>query len=324
MLNLDSEEDDSLCIGCAGGCDTNVVWKLSASDAGDAFEFCRVSVSGLRGGHSGCDIHEGRSNAIKLLVRTLQRVPGGFFQLGSISGGSKRNAIPREAAAVIACTSETGSALKKAAQEMARNGKTESYEPEVTITVERGVDETGLRFASVDDTARVLSALAAFPSGPLGMHPKVPGLVETSNNVSTVNSSTSGNELRVDVGMLSRSSSNSRIREVVDQLAAIGSISNGQVTTANEYPGWPPNPDSPTLAVCTRLYEEMFGSKPEVGAVHAGLECGIIGERVGGLDAVSLGPNIKGAHSPDERVYVASVERTWEYLVKLLEELANA
>ena len=323
MLNLDSEENGTLYIGCAGGCDTNLAWTLKTEPPSQGGEICRVTVTGLRGGHSGCDIHEGRANAIKLLVRTLLRVPAASLQLIDISGGSKRNAIPREATAIVVGPVGTLEALKAASADVASEAKAESCEPDVTVRAEREPDVPQPTCASPNDTDRILQALTAIPSGVLGMHPKVSALVETSNNVSTMATEIRESHIVISVGMLSRSSSDSRKREMFDQLAAIGRLSGAKVARGNEYPGWSPNPDSPTLAVCRRVYHELFGDEPNVAAIHAGLECGIIGERVGGMDMVSLGPTIRGAHSPEERVYVDSVESTWRFLVALLGAFAR-
>lgn len=322
LLNLDSEEDDSLYMGCAGGCDTNMSWTLDASPPPQSVDVCRVSVTGLRGGHSGGDIHEGRANAIKLLVRTLLRAPAGSLQLVEISGGSKRNAIPREALAVVAGSAGVLETLQQAGADVAREAIAESFEPEVSIHVESMPGDPRPMSVTAGDTTQILTALAALPSGVLGMHPKVAGLVETSNNLSTIAMNMRGSQAVIEVGSLSRSSSASRMRETVDQLAALGRLAGADISTANGYPGWSPNPDSPTLALCRRVYQDLFSEEPKVAAIHAGLECGIIGERVGDMDMVSLGPTICGAHSPDERVYVASVERTWRYLVALLAALA--
>lgn len=323
MINLDSEEDDSLYIGCAGGCDTNLTWKYDTAPLAGGLEVVRVSVTGLRGGHSGVEIHEGRSNAIKLLVRTLARGGGDALQLITIQGGSKRNAIPREATAAVAGPAGLLGSLKKAAAEVTREAKEESYEAGTSITVEGGKPD-GSPAVEKGRTRELLRALSAIPSGVLGMHPRVAGLVETSNNLSTVNSTTAGSRLSVQAGLLSRSSSNSRIKETMAQLAAIGSLTGADIATGNQYPGWSPNPDSPTLAIARRVYKDLFGAEPKVAAIHAGLECGIIGERMGGMDTISLGPTIKGAHSPDERVYVASVAKAWRFLTALLDALSKA
>ncbi|MFQ5412387.1 MAG: M20/M25/M40 family metallo-hydrolase, partial [Phycisphaerae bacterium] len=183
LLNLDSEEDDCVYIGCAGGCDTNLTWRLAAATGGA--ESCRVDVDGLRGGHSGGDIHENRGNAIKLLTRVLSRAPEATLRVGLISGGRVRNAIPREATAVMSGPVGTIAALKVAAQAVRDEGVAESYEEGLSIRVETlGASDAGV-VANEADTARLLAALAAMPSGVVGMHPKIPTLVQTSNNLST-------------------------------------------------------------------------------------------------------------------------------------------
>lgn len=322
MLNLDSEEDDALYIGCAGGCDTDFAWTFDARGTAAGAECCRVEVSGLRGGHSGVDIHERRANAIKLLVRTLLGAKAAGLQLAEIGGGSKRNAIPREATAVVLGPAGLAAALALAAAEVARQSREETSEP-AAIRVEKLGGVVPSTCISSEDTARLLAALAEIPSGVLGMHPRVPGLVETSNNLSTVSSRVDGSQVLVRAGTLSRSSSAERMEETLARLASLGKSASATTSNANEYPGWSPNPDSPTLAVCRGVYQDLFGKEPRIAAIHAGLECGIIGERVGGMDTVSLGPTIRGAHSPEERVYVASVQRTWRYLSALLPALAK-
>ena len=323
MLNLDSEEDDAIYMGCAGGCDSNLIWEADLTTPLEGIEACRVAISGLRGGHSGGDIHENRGNAIKLLTRTLQAVPTMTLHLMSIEGGSKRNAIPREAQAVVAGPAGTHSALQAAAEEIRKAAVEESAEAKAMFTVEPVPLEASGLALPVMETDRILTALAALPNGVLGMHPQITGLVETSNNVSTVRTTTARGRVRIEVGTLSRSSSAERLDETLDRIAEVGVAADAAVETGNRYPGWDPDPGSPTLAVCRRIYENLFGEEAKVTAIHAGLECGIIGERVGNMDMVSFGPTIRGAHSPDERVYVASVQKVWRYLVAVLKELAR-
>ena len=318
LLNLDSEEEGTLYIGCAGGCDLNLTWTLDAVPLLHNAEVCRVSITGLRGGHSGVDIHEGRGNAIKLLARTLLREDRHSLQLMDVSGGSKRNAIPREATAVFASSAGSHEMLRKAGADVTLEAMGESFEPDVAVRIERVRTDATPVGIGASDTERVLAALASLPSGVLGMHPKVAGLVETSNNISTIMAKAQGSHIVIDLGMLPRSSSASRMRDSLDQLGALGRLTGAKVSTGNAYPGWSPDPDSPTLAICRRVHQQLFGVEPKVASIHAGLECGIIGERVGNMDMVSLGPTIRGAHSPNERVYVTSVERTWRYLVALL------
>ncbi len=321
LLNLDSEEDHALYIGCAGGCDTTLTWSCATFPLEDGAQVHRLRVSGLRGGHSGGDIHEGRGAATKLLARTLRRSGDDELRLLQIQGGSKRNAISREAEALVTGGPDLGEALAVAAQAVAAEGKMESHEEGLEIQVENasGSGEA----LSVTDTETLLTALAALPHGVLGMHPKVPGLVETSNNLATLTSSTEEGRLQIRAGMLSRSSSDSRIEETKAQIAAIGTLSGAGVEHANAYPGWEPNVSSTLLTTCQRVHEEVFGEAPKVAAIHAGLECGLIGERLGGMDMISFGPRIEGAHSPDERVWVESVDKSWRYLKAILAALAG-
>jgi dipeptidase D len=325
LLNLDSEEDNAIYIGCAGGCDINLTWDLETEPIRTGDETARLVVAGLRGGHSGGDIHEGRGSAIKLLARTLLRTRCDSLRIARLTGGSKRNAIPREADAIVTGSAGMLDALDAAAKEVQAEAARESVEKSVTIRVERVPVDDGLSALRVDASGRLLTVLAALPHGVLGMHPTVPGLVETSNNVATIQTKTDDGDQRmhIEIGALARSSSASRMQEAVSQLIAVGRLGGAAVETGNDYPGWEPNLDSPMLATCRRLYKELFSEEPEVMAIHAGLECGIIGERIGNMDMVSFGPTIMGAHSPDERVYVASVQKTWRYLTAVLAELAR-
>jgi len=326
LINLDSEEDDAIYIGCAGGCDNTLTWTFPLEPCDGKCQAVRVAVRGLRGGHSGGDIHENRGNANKVLVRTLTAAGDGL-RLVEIAGGSKRNAIPREAHAVVCGPTGLLERLREAARQVRAHVIEESAEPELAIDVTPADDGGCTPMVSADDTRRLLRALTALPHGVLGMHPKMPDLVQTSNNVATVSTARAadGRSLTVTVGALTRSSSQSLLHVARDQIIAVGELAAAAVESGNEYPGWEPNPDSPTLAVCRDVYRNLFGKEPHVAAIHAGLECGIINERAGGrLDAVSFGPTITGPHSPDEQVYVNSVARMWNYLKAVLAELAKS
>lgn len=320
LLNLDSEEDDRLYIGCAGGCDSTLTWHWPTETYPAECEVCSITVRGLRGGHSGVDIHEGRGSAIKLLARTLHLAGTPDLRIAGFEGGSKRNAIPRESTAIVVGPKGLSARLRDAAAKVTTEGKTESLEAGLTIAVASGT--TNGQAIPLGQSAALLSTLAALPHGVLGMHPTVAGLVESSNNVATVEMHGEDGKMRVTIGNLSRSSSASRLSEVVAQIAAIARLSGATAETANDYPGWSPNPDSTLLKTCRDVYKRMFRQDPMIASIHAGLECGIIGERVGNVDMVSLGPSIMGAHSPDERVYVRSVEKSWKYLKTILAELA--
>ena len=324
LLNLDSEEDDVIYIGCAGGCDTTLSWDFPVEPVGEGAVLSRVMVSGLQGGHSGSDIHKNRGNAIKLLGRTLMSVVPEELRLVSMRGGQLRNAIPREAYALVAGPPESFVALSAAASAVKAQTLREGAEEDLSLRVEREGAGGATVALSRDSTSTLLQTVAALPHGVLGMHSTIAGLVETSNNLATVTSDTpKGPTVRLAVGLLARSSSASRLQSTLGQIAAVGSLAGARVATANHYPGWEPNLDSPVLRSCCRVYERLFKEEPKVTAIHAGLECGIIGERIGGMDMVSFGPRIEGAHSPDERVYVTSVQKSWRYLVALLEELAR-
>ncbi|MFQ5490829.1 MAG: beta-Ala-His dipeptidase [Phycisphaerae bacterium] len=326
LINLDSEEDDAIYIGCAGGCDSTLTWQFDATAAAGPSQKVSIAVTGLAGGHSGADIHLNRTNAIKLLVQCLQSAGLGHLQLIEINGGSLRNAIAREARATLAVPPggfETLQASAQRAQSFARD----AGEQRCAIQAHPDPDtRPGLALLPSDSQA-VLDALAAIPSGVLSVEPQIAGLVRTSNNLATIESSTSTqtNRCTITCGCLSRSSLAGDMQQVLDQISAIARLSGAQIEHGNDYPGWQPNLDSPLLASARRLYQRLFQQPPQVTAIHAGLECGIIGERTGrGMDMISIGPNIQGAHSPDERVYVASVEKTWTYLVALLEDLAKS
>lgn len=320
LINLDSEEDDRLYIGCAGGCDSTLSWNWPLEACPAESESATIQVRGLRGGHSGVDIHEGRGSALKLLTRVLLRTGVADLCVVRMEGGNKRNAIPREAVAVVVGPRGIVDRLRSAAVAVEKEGRVESLEAGLTIAIASAPGAA--KALSPSASALLLHTLAVLPHGVLGMHPTVKGLVETSNNIATVEWKESGEHAVVQVGNLSRSSAASRLSDVVAQIAAAARLAGTKVETGNEYPGWSPNPDSALLKTCRDVYKRMFRQEPVIASIHAGLECGIIGERVGGVDMVSLGPTITGAHSPEERVYVRSVEKSWKYLKAILAELA--
>ena len=322
MVNLDSEEDDAIYIGCAGGCDINLAFSLPRKPVSAGQEVVALNVAGLRGGHSGCDIHENRGNAIKLLIHTLVGAEVEGLCLAEFSGGSKRNAIPREARAVVVGPAGTLARITESAQRVQPLAHSLG-ETGATLTAQGVGADSVAGAANAADTACVLQALMAVPSSVLAVHPEVPGLVQTSNNLSVITMPDSGADtLKLAVQALSRGSNDARLACTVRSICAIGELAGATVTTGNDYPGWQPNMKSALLATGKQVYKKLFGEAPNVTAIHAGLECGIIGERLGGMDMMSFGPRIEGAHSPDERVYVASVQKAWTYVKALLAELA--
>lgn len=320
LLNLDTEEDDALYIGCAGGMDTTLSWRLPLATVPAGAGGWRVAVTGLRGGHSGGDIHENRGNALKLLTRVLRSPQATGLQLAELQGGSKRNAIPREATALVAGPAALADQLAAAAGAVQEEIRRFRHEPECAISVAAAPVQQA---TSPIETQRVLAALAAVPSGVLAVVPEIPGLVETSNNLSTATSRVDQGLLEVTVGCLSRSSLQAALHEAGRQIAAVASLAGATAVQGGEYPGWMPNANSPLLATCRTVFQERFGKEPKAAAIHAGLECGIIAGQMPDMDMVSFGPRIEGAHSPTERVWVTSVARSWEYLQAVLATLAR-
>jgi len=323
LLNLDSEEDDALYIGCAGGADIAINWKLTREQVPADLKFFRIDVAGLKGGHSGCDIHLNRGNAIKILARVLASVLDDNLHLAEITGGSKRNAIPREASAVIACNAEAGPVLEQAAETIKQQVIRNNGEEDCRITVQAS-PVAGNAAAGSQASVSFVRGLMALPSGVLAIVPEIPGFVQTSSNLSTIKSRSENNTIEITAGCHSRSSSGDDLEITAQQVCAAATLSGAACEVSNQYPGWKPNPDSTVLKTCSRVYNSVFGHEPKIAAIHAGLECGIIGERVGGMDMVSFGPDIDGAHSPDERVYVESVQKMYRFLAAVLKELAGS
>ncbi len=319
LVNLDSEDDRVLYIGCAGGVDSTLTWRAAPAEVeGGAYT---VTVTGLRGGHSGGDIHLNRGNAIRILADLLLR-SGADIRLADIQGGSKRNAIPREASAIV-YTDEAGrTMIGKTAEAVRGEIPGEIDEPGFDIHVAPSTGTSGA--ISAAESRRILLALRSLPNGVLEVSPEMPDLIQTSSNTAIVEWKRQGAEAIISVACMSRSSVIGSTRAVARWIRAVGEMSGAEVSSGNEYPGWKPNPDSPLLGVCRKVYTRLYGGEPRVTAIHAGLECGIIGDRIGGVDAVSFGPKIKGAHSPDERVYPASVEKIWNLLTAILKEVAES
>lgn len=318
LLNLDSEEDDELTIGCAGGLDAFAFLEYREETVPAGYKGFRVSVSGLKGGHSGVDIHLGRGNANKILLRLLYRLHSDCgLRLTSFTGGNLRNAIPREAEAIVALPAEREKDFRTAARQRTDALCAEYRIPDPDMKIEIGECPSPVAMATADDQERILRALYLVPNGVYRMSPAVPGLVETSNNLAKVTLRGGSFEAQC----LQRSSVESGIRDIADAVSAAFETIGARVQQSGGYPGWAPNPDSPILKIMVNEYEKLFGDKPKVSACHAGLECGIIGEHYPGLDMVSFGPTIRHPHSPDEKVHIPSVGKFWTYLCRILEVL---
>lgn len=320
LLNLDSEEDGVIFVGCAGGEDTLIDFKPSFRAAEFRGSALRLSVTGLRGGHSGLNIVENRGNALKLVARLLTALidDGVPFDLASISGGSKHNAIPREAEAIIVPEPSSKAKIEKITAAALAAFRVELQKIDDGLQIDWRETPDPARVLAIADRDRLLQLLLALPHGVLGMSQDIPGLVETSSNLAVVKD----NDSAIRVVTSSRSSVAPSLAYVLTQVRAAAALSGATVTLKDGYPGWKPDLDSKALAVVREVYRSRWKKEPHVTAIHAGLECGLLGEKVPGLDMVSFGPQIEGAHSPDERVNVPSVERFWGALTEVLDRLS--
>ncbi|MDT8323089.1 MAG: aminoacyl-histidine dipeptidase [Bacteroidota bacterium] len=321
MLNLDSEEDGALYVGCAGGMDTAGVLTLNLSDAPATAKAIDINVGGLKGGHSGLDVATGRGNAIKFLTRVLSDLRGNVdgVQFSSMLGGSKRNAIPREAEAVIYVPQEkVDEVIGRMAdyQELFLN-EIKTVEPGLTVKA-TPVSGNGKVVDEAQFTA-LLNALQALPTGVIKMSADIEGLVETSTMLATV--TTDGATLTV--GTSQRSSVESEKADIVATVGAVLRLAGFEVVQGDGYPGWKPNMESSALKFVKQSFNELFGKEPEIKAIHAGLECGLIGEVFPNMDMISFGPTIEGAHSPDERINIPATGRFWDLVVRTLENVAK-
>jgi dipeptidase D len=317
MLNLDTEEWGEFYLGCAGGLDVNVERHGVAEPVPVGFQAFDIALRGLRGGHSGVDIHEERGNAIKLLVRVLRELEAEIpLRLVALQGGSARNALPREAVATVMLSVESATHLPGMLSKL-----------EATLRAElRGVDDGLSVVASTADATQVmalpeqeiwLGSLHAAPHGVRRMSRQVPGVVETSNNLGMVDLHPNGGSCNFMVRSLLGSCSIS----LSDEIVSLWALSGTKADKSGFYPGWTPNPNSSLLKLCQSVYRRDFLADSKVQVIHAGLECGIIGDKYPGMDIVSFGPTIRGAHAPGERVEVASVEKCWHLLTAILAEL---
>jgi dipeptidase D len=320
LLNLDSEEDGKLTVGCAGSTDTWVRLSRPREAADPGSVTLSVTAAGGLGGHSGTNIAQGRANAVKVLGRALREayatVP---FRLVSLDGGKSRNAIPRDAVAVCSVAAGDEDAFRQAvdAAVAAIRDAYSKTDPGATVMVAAA---SGAADAwTADGTASLLDAIALVPTGPLALSPDFDDLVETSTSLGEA--VTEGD--RLTLHSLTRSSNDSALPEVIAALDAVARLGGGTLEVKHNYGGWRPDLDSQVLDVSRRVYERLFGEEPIVTAVHAGLETAVIGDKVAGLDMLSFGPQIEFPHSPDERVSVPTAERFWRLLVGVVDELSQ-
>jgi dipeptidase D len=316
LLNLDSEEEGVLFVGCAGGRDTLGSWPVAREKAPAGAVACYLSLTGLRGGHSGLDIDKGLGNAIKLLNRTVLKLCAVDARLSVMDGGKMRNAIPRECGALLFIPRENLGRAQLLVAELNTCFRAElaSVEPDlvVSMTEQGGTGNGSVLVPALQQ--QLCRTIAALPHGVLNMSAAIPGLVETSTNLAAI--ATKDNAIELVTSQ--RSSVASRLTEAVETVEAILELGGARVTTSDGYPGWQPRLDSPILQRAQACYRALYGKDAQVKAIHAGLECGIIGERLPGMDMISFGPTLESVHSPDEKIHIHTVAKFWDFLVAIL------
>jgi dipeptidase D len=320
LLNLDTEADNELTIGCAGGIDITATGSYGSTKPQNTAAFT-ISVKGLTGGHSGGDIHLGRGNANKLMNRILLYLTTEFsIEITSINGGSLRNAIPRESVAVVVASVAQTTAVQQAVATLAGILKEEYKvtDPKLVVSIESApVPEQVMDMAFQQ---KLLRAVYTCPNGIYRMSPEISGLVQSSNNVARILVADGAYSIQC----LTRSSVDTEKYDLSAAISSAFELMDARLDYSGIYPGWQPRPDAPIVQLMAQLYKEMFKEEAHVNAVHAGLECGILGTNYPAMQMISFGPNITGAHSPDERAQISSVQKYWSYLLETLKRIPKA
>ena len=318
LINLDSEEVHVLCVGCAGGIDTRFTWSAPKKNPPAGWQPTTLHLTGLRGGHSGGDIDKPRLNAIKALTRILQSATTPFF-LATIDGGSRRNAIPRDASATIFHpadqTDQIRAAFTRATQQLAEQFR--GHEDALSLTLESPAAVTA-KILPETFTCLLLDFLRALPSGVLSMSPDFPGMVQASTNLALIKTTAD----QIEITSLSRSSDALALRDALDSLQSIARLARATAAESDGYPGWKPNLNSPLLHKTAHVYQHLFNAPPEIAVVHGGLECGLFASKAN-LDMISIGPTILGPHAPGEKLSIPSVQKFTRLLPALLDSLSK-
>ncbi|GAK37510.1 MAG: aminoacyl-histidine dipeptidase [Bacteroides graminisolvens] len=316
LLNLDSEDEGELFIGCAGGIDSVGEFHYREVPVPTGYFFFRVDVKGLKGGHSGGDIHLGRGNANKILNRFLSQTAKKYdMYICEVNGGNLRNAIPREAYAICAVPHDAKEPVRVDLNIFIADIENEFAvsEPDLKLTLQ---SETPRKMAIDQDTSsRLLKTLYAVPHGVYAMSQDIPGLVETSTNLASIKMIDSK---KIKIETSQRSSILSARNDMANTVRAAFELGGARVSFGEGYPGWKPNPHSEILEIAVASYKRLFGVDAKVKAIHAGLECGLFLDKYPGLDMISFGPTLTGVHSPDERMHIPSVEKFWNHLLDVL------
>ena len=324
LLNLDSEDEGIFTVGCAGGQETVIHLPVRREALAAGHRLYDLAISGLQGGHSGIDIHKPRASANKLMARTLAAIPiTAGIRIVSIKGGTVHNAIARDAVCRFSAKPDEQATLRQIIGTCKVTYKNEqgASEPSLDLLLEPcSTSSDGATAMSVSDSQRAILLLSALPHGVARMSAEMDGLVETSNNLATLDFSPS--QQRLAILSSQRSAVMSRLTELTGCIESIAVLAGATTSNKNSYPAWEPNMSSPLLARCRGVYKNQFGKDPEVKAIHAGLECGLIGAKKEGMDMISFGPTIRFPHSPGEKLFVPSISKVWIFLVRLLESFA--
>lgn len=322
LINLDTEEEGEIYIGCAGGKSTKAYFSYKEKDAPKKYFWFKIMVKGLRGGHSGSDIDKGFGNANKILARFLHSISRKKYNmlLSNIGGGNLHNAIAREAYAVIGVKEKYKEEIRVKLNTFLADVQNELKHTEPNFDIQMESVQIPSKVINKGAAERLILALNACPHGVIGMSNDIPGLVETSTNLASVKML---QHHQIEVGTSQRSSVESQKKYIVNMVSAVFELAGAKVTHNEGYPGWEPNPDSYLLKIAQREYKTLYGKDPEVKAIHAGLECGLFLEKYPNLDMISIGPDMTDVHSPDEKMKISSVTKFWDYLVKILENVST-
>jgi len=320
LINLDSEDEGVFTVGCAGGMNTYSSIPMNFESVPAGYQQFKIAAGGMKGGHSGIDIAMEKANAIKILARTLFQLRKEVdVRVADIEGGRAHNAIPRDCESIVFLPQ---SDWEKAQKIVAEAEKTFKYEfkntdPDLTVTITKNSDGDYKKVMTSDDTGRLVDFIFALPHGVDAMSTDIENLVETSNNLANIKVE----DGTVKVLTSQRSSIVSRLEALSARIESVARLAGGEAHSGDGYPPWPPNMESALLDKSVKLYEKMYGKKPVVEVIHAGLECGIIGDKNPGMDMISIGPDLKNPHSPDEKINIPAIGKVWDFLVELLKEI---
>jgi dipeptidase D len=319
LINIDSEDEGYFTVGCAGGINTNLSIPFELKDVPADYQLIKMTGGGMKGGHSGIDIDKEKANAIKLMAQTLHLIRQEVdIRCADISGGTAHNAIPRDIEAFIFAPAKDAEKVKTIAAEAQETFRVEfkNTDPGLHIKVEESREKYDQAMTD-EDTRKIIDFITVLPHGVAAMSTDIENLVETSNNLARLR--TENGQLKVLTSQ--RSSLVSRLNALTNRIEAVAHLSGGEAQSGDGYPPWQPNMDSPLLAKSLKIYEKLFNKKPVVEVIHAGLECGIIGDKNPGMDMISIGPTLKFPHSPDEKILIPTIGMVWDFVAELLKEL---